>query len=112
MSLTDKTASAAGKTAGWFEKQFTSFMDGLKGPPADKRFYTAPDIPEDKLANAIAEYAQDVNAEEVLWLLDVSVWGNGKAGVQFTKGTLYASMSVSSLKKPKDAGFKDIFRLS
>lgn len=60
-----------------------------------ERFYSAPNIPKDKLANAIAEYAPDVKPEEVLGLFDNSAWGNGKAGLLLTKDTLYADTAIS-----------------
>ena len=60
-----------------------------------ERFYSAPNIPKDKLANAIAEYASDVKPEEVLGLFDNSAWGNGKAGLLLTKDTLYADTAIS-----------------
>jgi hypothetical protein len=47
--------------------------------------YVSPDIPEDKLRSAIGDYADGLNAEDVLALYDATLLGNGKDGALFTR---------------------------
>ena len=42
--------------------------------------YATGDIPENKLRNAIAEYAKDANPKQVLGLYDDTFWGSGSDG--------------------------------
>jgi hypothetical protein len=46
--------------------------------------FTAPEIPRDRLRNAIADYALDVRPDEVLALYDATFLGNAKDGAVFT----------------------------
>lgn len=76
-----------------------------------KKFYTAPNIPKDKLANAMAEYASDVKAEDVLGVFDCSVTGNAKKGVLITKNAVYANTMLNPLAKIKKAILKDMLSM-
>ena len=76
-------------------KQPQSELESKLSQIIHERFSSAPNIPKDKLANAIAEYAPDVKPEEVLGLFDNSALGNGKAGLLLTKDTLYAKTAIS-----------------
>lgn len=75
------------------------------------RFHKAPYIPQDKLLNAIKEYAQDAKPEEVLCLFDDSLRENGKAGVLLTKDNLYVCTRVLQLKRVTKASFKDMLSM-
>lgn len=46
--------------------------------------YTAPEIPPDKLSNALSDYAAGVHREDVLALYDATLLGNAKDGAVFT----------------------------
>ncbi len=48
---------------------------------AESGIYVKPDIPEKKLANALASYARDAKAGDVLVLYDPALLGNAKEGV-------------------------------
>lgn len=47
-------------------------------------FYIKPNIPAKKLKNAIAEYGENIQEDDVIGLLDGTFWGSGKEGVIFT----------------------------
>jgi hypothetical protein len=51
--------------------------------------YVTPQIPDKKLANAIAYYAKDARASEILVLYDASVWGGAKKGCCLTSRRLF-----------------------
>lgn len=53
--------------------------------------YFKPDIPQNKLANAIREYAPKVGMSTVVVLLDESFWGNGKEGMIITNEKIFLS---------------------
>lgn len=46
--------------------------------------YTVPEIPPDKLRNALSDYAGAVHREDVLALYDATLLGNAKDGAVFT----------------------------
>ncbi len=50
--------------------------------------FVAPSIPEDKLANALADYAKTTRKEEVLALFDATLMGSAKDGAVFTRDRL------------------------
>lgn len=43
--------------------------------------YFKPNIPQEKLVNAIREYAPDVGMSTAIALLDETFWGNAKEGM-------------------------------
>lgn len=45
--------------------------------------FTAPDIPDDRLRNALRDYAKDVRREDVLALYDSTLLGHAKDGAVF-----------------------------
>lgn len=45
----------------------------------------APNIPEDKLGNALKDYARTVSGEDVLALFDATLMGSAKDGAVFTR---------------------------
>lgn len=63
----------------------------------DDNIYIAPNIPENKIANALKSFAKGVNADEPLLLIDETVFGSSKDGLILTKNTIYAK---SSFEKP------------
>lgn len=50
--------------------------------------FVAPDIPQDKLANALGDYAKAVSESEVLALFDATLMGSAKDGAVFTADRL------------------------
>ena len=59
------------------------------GGQAGSNLYVAPNIPEDKLTNAIDSYAQGTQPEDVLFLYDGTLWGSAKKGFCFTRLYLF-----------------------
>jgi hypothetical protein len=55
----------------------------------DENYYFWPNIPSDKLNNAIKKYAQDANPSDVLVLYDDTVLGSGEQGFMLTSDCLY-----------------------
>ncbi|MEM1095063.1 MAG: hypothetical protein AAGJ10_10705 [Bacteroidota bacterium] len=48
------------------------------------RLYVAPNIPENKLQNALGDYAPSLAADHVLALFDATLMGSAKDGILFT----------------------------
>lgn len=73
-----------------------------------KSMYFKPNIPQDKLANAIREYAHGVGMSTVAVLIDETFWGNAKEGLLITNenirlskklgGSVIALASVSEIR--------------
>lgn len=59
------------------------------GGQSDSDMCVAPNIPEDKLTNAIDSYAQGTQTEDVLFLYDDTLWGSAKNGFCFTQLYLF-----------------------
>lgn len=59
--------------------------------PADSAagWYRLPDIPEKKIANALAKYAKDVKGEEAIGLSDETVFGSAKEGFVIASGGIW-----------------------
>ena len=53
------------------------------------KVYVAPDIPDKKINNAVASYAQDVEAGYILAIIDTTIFGSGKEGFLFTGNKMY-----------------------
>ena len=71
-------------------------------------FFTAPDIPDKKLSNAIAAYAPEIQKKDVLVLIDTSFLGSGKSGVILTKHQIhYKYFGTSHAVEIKDIYFCD-----
>jgi hypothetical protein len=68
-------------------------------------FLTTPGISQKKIRNAIKSYAPDVNENDVLFLLDTTVFGSAKNGLLLTSDTLYAHPLLGKTTK---VSFKDI----
>ena len=61
-------------------------------------FFIKPDIPDQKISNAIKTYAQDAKKEDVLILIDDTFWGGAEDGTLLTYDTLYLH---EKFQKPK-----------
>jgi len=55
----------------------------------DDHIFFHPNIPQDKIKNAILEYATVPEGERILALIDNGIWRNAKRGVLLTNKTLY-----------------------
>lgn len=56
--------------------------------------YLKPDIPQDKLANAIREYAPTIGMSTVVVLVDETFWGNAKEGMIITNEKIILSKKL------------------
>ena len=69
-------------------KMINSYI--LKTPELGKNpFYLATTIPSKKLNNARSSFALNVNRKDVVYFIDLTVWGSGKKGVLFTGKSIY-----------------------
>ncbi len=72
--------------------------------------YVAPKIPVDKLDNAIRDYAQGVDAKDVLVMYDGTLLGSGKDGALFTaSGFVFQN---TDLEIPQEISYDDIVRVN
>ena len=71
-------------------------LQSLFADISDEHIFTAPDIPENKLSAALMSYAPNVLPQEVLVLVDNTVWGGAKEGLIVTRKKLYAKAFLSS----------------
>ena len=55
----------------------------------DEKIYFAPKIPDNKLKNAIAAYASSIRPNDVLALLDDTVWGGAKEGALLSREKIF-----------------------
>lgn len=53
------------------------------------KVYVTPDIPDKKVNNAVASYAQDVESGYILAIIDTTIFGSGKEGFLFTGNKMY-----------------------
>ncbi len=72
--------------------------------------FVAPDIPSDKLKNAVKDYAKDVRIPEVLALYDGTLLGSAKDGVVFCKERLV--FQNNDLQDPQEIRYDDIVRVN
>jgi hypothetical protein len=72
------------------ETEIISIAEAYKGKIKDNAIFFAPDIPPKKLKNALEVYAGDAVFEEVLVLIDSTVFGSAKEGALITDKKLYA----------------------
>lgn len=71
--------------------------------------YTRPDIPSDKLRNALSDYAKSVHQEEVLALYDATLLGNAKDGAVFTADRLV--FQNNNLEPAQTVRYEDIIHV-
>ena len=68
--------------------------------------YVAPKIPPDKLENAIRDFAQGLDADDVLVMYDATLLGSGKDGALFTSnGFVFQN---TDLDAPQEISYDDI----
>jgi len=72
------------------ETEIISIAESYKGKIKDSAIFFAPDIPPKKLKNALKLYAGDAVFEEVLVLIDSTLFGSAKEGALITDKKLYA----------------------
>ena len=72
------------------ETEIISIVETYKGKIKDYAIFFAPDIPPKKLKNALEVYAGDAIFEEVLVLIDSTVFGSAKEGALITDKKLYS----------------------
>ena len=65
----------------------------------DYSIYFAPDIKKKKMRKAIKSYAQGVEPEDILMLIDNTVFGSAKKGLLLTSESLYGYSMFSDPKK-------------
>ena len=62
----------------------------LKNPDLEKDpFYLGTNVPLKKFTNARATYAPNINRKDVIYFIDLTVWGSGKKGVLLTGKSIY-----------------------
>ena len=65
--------------------------------PDESKVYLAPDIPLKKLSAALASYGDDMQPEEVILLVDDTVFGSATEGFMLTRNTLcYKELALPS----------------
>jgi hypothetical protein len=62
----------------------------------DDHFFFAPNLPPKKVKNALDSYASAAKNEEILMVIDDTVFGSAKAGALLTDKTLYAHGTMAS----------------
>lgn len=84
-SRPERTEEPKQKKTGYSNQGIGKLRDFLRKflPPdqAFQRMYVAPNIPLKKLSGAISSYANDVDIDEVLLLVDDTIWGGAGDGV-------------------------------
>ncbi|HYE96110.1 MAG TPA: hypothetical protein VD962_07855 [Rubricoccaceae bacterium] len=68
--------------------------------------HVAPDLPRPKVTAAVADYAPDVRADEVLALYDNTVFGSAKDGVLFLRDRLV--FQNNDLDAPRTIRYEDL----
>ena len=96
----------------------------LRNPDLEHNpFYLGTTIPSKKLTNARAIFAPNIKRKDVIFFIDLTVWGSGKKGVLLTgksvywddddsKGSLYYSEITHSEKKGGPAIFLNSEKLN
>lgn len=67
--------------------------------------YVVPNIPEKKIKKARAAYAKNARVDEIVLIIDDSLWGDCKEGLVFTTSGFYIK---EMLDKPKYINYMDI----
>jgi hypothetical protein len=71
-----------------------------------EEIYIAPEIPLDKLANVLFDFAPVDRDEKILALVDMSIWKDGKGGIAFTdSGIWWKHMLVSQSVQYSDPDY-------
>lgn len=68
--------------------------------------YVDPNLPPEKLRNAIGDYAKDVDEQEVVALFDATLMGSAKDGVVFTSDRLV--FQNNDLEKTQNVRYEDV----
>lgn len=68
--------------------------------------YVTPNLPSDKVQNALGDYASGINAEDVLALYDATLSGNAKDGVVFAVDRFV--FQNSNLDSPQTIRYPDV----
>lgn len=71
--------------------------------------YVAPDIPEDKLSNALGDFAKGLAREEVEALYDATLMGSAKDGAVFTRSTV--AFQNNDLEPAHQISYQDIVQV-
>ncbi len=68
--------------------------------------YVAPNIPDDKLSNALADYAKGIAEDDVLALYDATLMGSAKDGAVFTRDAFV--FQNNDLEPAHDVRYQDV----
>lgn len=71
--------------------------------------YVAPEIPEDKLSNALGDFAKGLEADDVLALYDATLMGSAKDGAVFTRDRLV--FQNNDLEPSHEVGYHDLVQV-
>lgn len=71
--------------------------------------YVAPDIPEEKLSNALADFAKGLAREDVVALYDATLMGSAKDGAVFTREAVV--FQNNDLEPAHHIGYQDIVQV-
>lgn len=75
---------------------------------SDSRIWFAPDIPSNKLQSALRSYATDVSPNEVLMLVDETLFGGCKDGMLITHRKIYAHQFLEAPKSIEITSIKSV----
>ena len=64
----------------------------------DEKIFIAPNIPAKKINNALSSYASSISPEDVLVLIDDTLWGGAKDGCILTTSEIYAKEFMGEIK--------------
>lgn len=74
----------------------------------DPNIFFQPDIPEKKMKNAIEAYASSVEKEDILVLIDNTVFGKADEGLLITKEMLYTRLAFENKIKIELSQIKNV----
>lgn len=74
------------------EKMYKLMKHWAQTTNSTSKMYYGENIPQKKLRNAIATYANSVNSDNVIGLFDTTLFGNGKAGALITNKDMHIKM--------------------
>lgn len=104
----DKPRHAQPQAAAQQAKDVASILLNPKWEWLYDRVYPYPNIPRSKLEGAISSYAPNVSPDEVLVLLDDTLFGGAKEGLLVTNNAIYCKHKFDS---PKRVAFDAIKRV-
>lgn len=90
-------------------KNFIEILNKHAEKIDDPSIFFPPEIPEKKIKNAIEKYATSAKKEDVIFLLDETVFGKADEGILMTPETLYAYQAFEGIKKIKINQIENIF---